>query len=126
MALFLDKGDKMSELDKVSPVFPTIRLNGKDRELCYGFKFFSDMVKDSGDVQTGLKKYQDMVNGVIDPEILFDMVYKGLYYDEEITIEDVKKWMNRDIRSMGKLKNVLMKVTEAITMSMKDDSVDPQ
>jgi hypothetical protein len=115
----------MSELDKISPKFPTIHLGGKDRELCYGFKFFSDLIKNHGDIQTGLKPFTDMADGNINAEALFDMVYKALYYDEEITAEDVRKWMNSEIRSMGKIKGLFAKIRSAIEESMKDDSGDP-
>lgn len=116
----------MSELDRVSPKFPTINLGGKDRELCYGFKFFSDLIKESGSIEAGLKPFTDMAGGSISPEALFDMVYKALYHDDSITQEDVRAWMNKEIKSMGKIKALFGKIRQAIEESMKDDSGDPQ
>ena len=125
MALFLDKGDMMSELDKIDPVFPKINIGGKDREVCYGFKFFSDLIKDHGDISTGLAPFSAMASGKLDPEALYDMVYKGLYHDEEIKPEDVKRWLNREIKSMVQMKDLFEKIMLAINASMKRDDENP-
>lgn len=125
MALFLDKGDMMSELDRIEAQEGFINLGGKDRKMVFGMKAFRILQKEFGTLEKAMEALANMgVSGGLDLELLVTIVYAGVAIDKECTKEQVSDWLD-EIPTMQDAIKLVLTVAEAIRLASPVASGDP-
>lgn len=125
MALFLDKGDIMSELERIEAQEGTIKLGGQDRKLVFGMKAFRILQKEFGTLERAMSALSNMGSaGGLDLELLVTIVYAGLAIDKEITKERVSDWLD-EIPTMQDAIALVITVATAIQLASPVASGDP-
>lgn len=114
MALFLDKGDMMSELDRIESQDGYIKLGGEERKLVFGMKAFRILQKEFGTLEKAFEALANMgTSGGLDLELLVTIVYAGLAIDKKCTKEMVSDWLD-EIDSMADAIALVLKVALVI------------
>ncbi len=125
MALFLDKGDMMSELERIEAQEGCIELGGKERPLVFGMKAFRILQKEFGSLEKAMSALANMGSaGGLDLELLVTIVYAGLAIDKECTKDQVSDWLD-EIPTMQDSIALVMTVANAIRLASPVASGDP-
>jgi hypothetical protein len=125
MALFLDKGDMMSELERIETAEGFIKLGGKDRKMVFGMKAFRILQKEFGSLEKAMSALANMgVAGGLDLELLVTIVYAGVSIDKECTKEQVSDWLD-EIPTMQDAIALVLTVADAIRLASPVASGDP-